>query len=351
MLFRGCEILKSIVAATAVSSFVRNNGELKFAFVQVTTRCNAKCIDRCNIWASKPLDMKLQDVTFAIDMLAKNGFSVIYFTGGETGLYPHIAEALSYAKKKGMVTSITTNGTISEDNLMKLRKDLDILSVSVDHYDESLWDNAKHVAGISKKAKETIRTAKKCAMKIYAITFLNPAWTVADIERIVHYVNEELGVSFALSYPYSSSNDGTFAVGGNLRGSKYQIQRNLRNMVAKVLQMKLLGSDVATVSGYMRDVMRAHDGLPMRYPCKAGKSAIVIDCNLNVFPCYKREKMFNLRDCQNLEISVLNNSECDNIYCLINCFKEASLASKETCLKAVTEEFFSNPKFYLKLIH
>lgn len=343
-------ILKTTVIAKALSCFVKNYGELKFAFVQVTTRCNAMCKDRCNIWASEPFDMKLQDVKFAIDVLAGNGFSVIYFTGGEPGLYLYLAEALAYAKKKGMLTSITTNGTISEELLEKISKSLDVISVSVDHYDENLWDEAKHIAGISKKAKRIIRIAKKVGIKVYAITFLNPTWTVANIEHIVRYVNEELGVSFALSYPYCSSNDGTFVVGGSLRGSQYQTQRNLRNMVAKVLQMKLQGSDVATVSGYMKDVVRAHDGLPMRYPCKAGKNAIVIDCHLNVFPCYKRKKMFNLKDCQNLEMRDLDNSTCDNRYCLINCFKEASLASRETCLKAVKEEFFSNPKFYRKLI-
>jgi hypothetical protein len=121
-------------------------------------------------------------------------------------------------------------------------------------------------------------------------------------------------------------------------------------MVAKVLELKLLGADVATASGYMRDVVRAYEGLPMRYPCNAGKSAIVIDCNLNVFPCYKRKKMFNLRECQNLKTSGFDNSACDNRYCLINCFKEASLASRQTCLRAIKEEFFSNPKFYLKLL-
>jgi MoaA/NifB/PqqE/SkfB family radical SAM enzyme len=294
--------------------------------------------------------MKLEDVEFAIDVLAKNSFSVVYFTGGETGLYPHLTKVVDYAKKRGMITSITTNGTISEANLRKLSKSLDILSVSVDHYNERLWDDAKNVAGISKKAKETIRIAKACGMKLYAITFLNPAWTVKDVGQVVRYVNEELGVSFALSYPYISSSDGTFVVGGNLRGSQYQTQRNTRDMVAKVLQMKLLGSDVATVTGYLRDVLRAHDGLPMKYPCRAGKTIITIDCNLNVFPCYKREKLFNLRERQDLNTSVPDNALCDNRYCLINCFKEASLASKETFLRAVKEELFSNPKFYLKLI-
>jgi MoaA/NifB/PqqE/SkfB family radical SAM enzyme len=36
--------------ATLCSRFVRSGGEIRFAVVQVTTRCNAKCIDRCNIW-------------------------------------------------------------------------------------------------------------------------------------------------------------------------------------------------------------------------------------------------------------------------------------------------------------
>jgi MoaA/NifB/PqqE/SkfB family radical SAM enzyme len=342
--------LKILVIASAVSRFVKNRGELKFAFVQVTTKCNAKCKDRCNIWASKPFDTKLEDVKFAIDVLAKNDFSIVYFTGGETTLYPHLAEALAYAKKKAMITTMTTNGTSSEETMLKLSKNLDVLSVSVDNCNERLWDEAKHVEGISKRAKETIRIAKRCGVKTYGITFLNPTWSVADMENVVHYVNDELGVSFALSYPYTSSNDGTFTVDGKLRISPDQTRRNLRDMVAKVLEMKLLGSDIATVSCYLRDVLRAYDGLPMRYPCTAGKTAVAIDCKLDVFPCYKREKLFNLRDCQNLQMPKLDNSLCDNRYCLINCFKEASLASKENFPKAIKEEFFSNPKFYLKLI-
>jgi MoaA/NifB/PqqE/SkfB family radical SAM enzyme len=335
---------------TTVSRFLKNHGELKFALFQVTTRCNARCVDRCNIWALEPLDTKLEDVRFAIDLLAKNDFSVIYFTGGETGLYPHLIEAVEYAKKKGMITSITTNGTISAGTLKKLSGSLDVLSVSVDDHNENTWDNAKGVVGISKKAKETIRTAKAYGIKLYAITFLNPAWAVKDVEQVIRYVNEELGVSFALSYPYTSSNNRTFVVGGTLHGALSKTQRNIRNMVAKVLQMKLLGSDVVTASCYLRDVIRAHDGLPAKYPCKAGETIITIDCNLNVFPCYKREKLFNLRERQDLDVSAPDNSACDNMQCLINCFKEASLASKDTFLRAVKEELVSNPKFYLKLI-
>jgi MoaA/NifB/PqqE/SkfB family radical SAM enzyme len=296
-----------------------------------------------------PFDVKLEDVKFVLDVLAKNGFSVTYFTGGETGLYPHLAEAVKYAKAKGMITSITTNGTISKTTLLRLNGSLDVLSVSVDHYDENIWDETKHIAGISKKAKETIKLAKTLGIKLYAITFLNPSWTTKDIEKIIRYVNGELGVSFAISYPYVSSNDGTFIVGGNLQQSLHNAQENLEILVAKVLQMKLSGFDVVTASAYLRDVLRAHEGLPMRFPCKAGKTIITIDCNLNVYPCYRKEKLFDLRK-QELSVTTCDNSLCDNEYCLINCFKEASIISRGTFLKAVMEELLSNPKSYVKLI-
>jgi hypothetical protein len=57
-----------------------------------------------------------------------------------------------------------------------------------------------------------------------------------------------------------------------------------------------------------------------------------------------------LKERQDLNSIVADNSKCDNINCLINCFKEASLASKETFLSVVKEELASNPKFYLKTI-
>lgn len=296
--------------------------------------------------------MKLEDAKLAIDVLSKNGFSVIYFTGGETSLYPYLPEVVEYAKKKGMITSLTTNGTISKAKLEKLRQNLDILSISVDHYKDSLWDGAKHITGISRQARETITVAKAYGIKLYAITFLNPYWTANDIEQVIQYVNNELGVSFALSYPYVSGNKGTFTVGGELTKTQHQTEENLREMVAKILQMKLAGSDVTTASCYLRDVLRAHEGLPMKYPCKAGKSIIAIDCDLNVYPCYKREKICNLKDQQNIgDLKVADTSLCDNKFCLINCFKEASLASRETFLRVAHEELVSNPKFYLRLLN
>jgi len=332
--------------ATLGSRFMRNNREIKFAVIHVTTRCNAKCVDRCNIWATPPVDMPLADVLYTIDVLAKNNFSIAYFTGGETGLYPYLVEAIKHAKEKGLITSITTNGSIPKETIFKLSKSLDALSVSVDHYDMQRWDEAKHVPGISKTATRTIQLAKACGIHLYGVTFLNPSWTTDDVSKIVKYVNEGLGVPFAFSYPYISSNEGTFTVGGNLRMSPNDFYSNLRNNVSKILELKLSGSQVANTTGYLRDVLRAHDNLPMKYPCKAGRVILTVDCNLNVFPCYKKGKLANLHDSQEIDFPKVDNSLCDNKFCMINCFKEASEASRETVFSWVKDEFFSNPEFF-----
>jgi MoaA/NifB/PqqE/SkfB family radical SAM enzyme len=329
---------------------MRNNREIKFAMIHVTTRCNAKCIDRCNIWASPPVDMSLDDVLFVIDVLAKNHFSVAYFTGGETGLYPYLVEAIEHAKKKGLITSITTNGSMPKEAVRQLSKSLDTLSVSVDHYDMQRWDEAKHLSGISKTATETIQLAKSCGINLYGVTFLNPAWNTDDVEKMVHYVNDELGIPFAFSYPYISSNDGTFTVGGNLKMNPNNFYTNLRSNVAKVLEMKLAGSQVANTTGYLRDVLRAHDNLPQKYPCKAGRVILTVDCNLDVFPCYKKSKLSNLRENQELKFQSKGDSSCDNKYCMINCFKEASQASRESVFSWVKEEMSTNPEFFMSFL-
>ncbi len=333
------------------SRFMRNNREVKFAIIQVTTRCNAKCVDRCNIWASPPVDMSLADIFFVIDVLEKNNFSIAYFTGGETGLYPYLIKAMKYAKEKGLITSITTNGTIPKQTIIELSKDLDALSVSVDHYINQQWDEAKHVPGISKTATKTIQLAKACGIKTYGVTFLNPNWNIDDVSKMVNYVNGDLGVPFSFSYPYISSNEGTFTVGGNLQKSSNDFYVNIRNNVGKILEMKLAGSQVANTTGYLRDVLRAHDNLPMKYPCKAGRVILTVDCNLNVFPCYKKAKLVNLRENQEINFQATDSSMCDNKFCMINCFKEASEASRETVFSWVKEEFFSNPTFFLNFLH
>lgn len=312
----------------------------------LTTKCNAKCLDRCNIWASEPTEIPFQDLKFAIDLLAKNNFSVIYFTGGEPSLYPHLIEALKYVKSKNLLTSITSNGSITAKQLWAIKDYLDLLSISVDHYDEKEWNRIKHVDDAASKAKNAIKVAKKYGINVVGLTFINPSWTTNDIEKIVKYTNSELGTSFAFCYPCISSNGGTFVVGKNLSLEKQQ--SHLKQLFSKIRKLKEQGYDITDLSEYLDDIQLAHNDLPMKHSCKGGRNVLLIDSNLDVFPCFKRAKMFNLKKDQFR--SIVQNCPIDDKNCLTGCFKEPSIVSGKQILSIIRSEFGKNLELYLKFI-
>jgi hypothetical protein len=51
-----------------------------------------------------------------------------------------------------------------------------------------------------------------------------------------------------------------FYGGWALRSTYAEKQQRIKALVGKILEMKLAGADVATVSGYMKDVLRSHRG-------------------------------------------------------------------------------------------
>jgi len=295
-------MLKFRTVYSLSSNFVKSGFAVKFAHIQVTTECNAKCVDRCDIWATKHIEIPFEDLKLAIDKLAEQNFSVIYFTGGEPTLYPHLIDALKYVKSKNLLTSITSNGSITAKQLWEMRNYLDLLSVSVDHYNEEEWNKIKHVKDAAAKAKNTIKTAQKYGINVVSLTFINPNWATTDIEEIVKYTNNELGTSFAFCYPFISANEGTFVVGKDLSLKKRQTR--LQQLLAEIKRLKDQGYDVTDLSEYLDDVQLAHKDLPMKHKCEAGKNVLLIDTHLDVFPCFKRAKMFNLKtECHGRKIN------------------------------------------------
>lgn len=340
-------MLKAKTVLTLSSNFVRSGFAVRFAHIQLTTKCNAKCLDRCNIWASKPSEIPFQDLKITIDLLAENNFSVIYFTGGEPSLYPHLIDALKYVKSKNLLTSVTSNGSITAKQLWEMKDYLDLLSISVDHYDEKEWNQLKHVDDAASKAKSAIKIAKKYGINVTGLTFVDPDWTTEDIEKIVKYTNNEIGTSFAFCYPCISSNAGTFIVGKNLSLENQQI--HLQQLFAKIQSLKEQGYDITDLSEYLDDIQLAHKDLPMKHSCKAGRNVLFIDSNLDVFPCFKRSKMFNLKKDQ-FRLNNEQNCPIDDKNCLTGCFKEPSIVSGTQIFSIIKSEFGKNLRLYLKFM-
>lgn len=111
-------------------------------FIEVTTYCNFRC-DFCPITLtsrkSQHLDFEL--LTTVVDEIAKNDItdSIAFHLLGEPLLYPHIFEAVHHARKNGLRTEITTNGSLlTEDRVRRLIDvGLNKLTISLQQFGET----------------------------------------------------------------------------------------------------------------------------------------------------------------------------------------------------------------------
>jgi MoaA/NifB/PqqE/SkfB family radical SAM enzyme len=92
-----------------------------------TLRCNHRCFF-CTYGKLKDADDKAGKITMeaekmfsAIDHLKKAGVKGVIFTGGgEPTCYPHLIEAMQYAKQSGLEIAINTNGLMKESLITEL---------------------------------------------------------------------------------------------------------------------------------------------------------------------------------------------------------------------------------------
>jgi MoaA/NifB/PqqE/SkfB family radical SAM enzyme len=281
----------------AVKNFVR--GYRKTAVFALTTKCNCKCI-MCDMHRKTPEYIPLNDAKKVLKFLANHEFLIAYFTGGEPTLHPNIVEIVDYAGKLGFVTTLTTNGSVSKSMLKRLKNaGLYVLSVSLDHW------------------LETIKYSQSIGLKAYALAFLNPFLVHDGVDKLVDYTNNTLQVPLGFCYP-TKSDVNSYGLGGQL--SSEELSHGMDLSVKKLLTAKKNGSNIANLWVYMEDVINFREGNQPNFYCKGGEEVIYVDWHGDVYPCFLREKMFNiLRD----KPRFLKDVKCND--CLINCFREPSI--------------------------
>jgi MoaA/NifB/PqqE/SkfB family radical SAM enzyme len=275
----------------------------------------------CDIYQNKPVDIEFSKATQILDFMAENGFLIAYFTGGEPSLHPDIVKMVKYANTRGLFTSLTTNGTISSETLKELsRAGLQTLSVSVDSWDSALCEAIRNFKGIQERVKKTVTLAKKLGLGVYSLTYLGSHITPENIEKMVKYVNNTLGIPFALCYP-ATINETTYLLGKKVPSPSFDA---IKAIAEKLLNLKKQGYRIANMATYLEEVINFDGVKPSKYPCKCGEYVFYIDWLGDVYPCFKRKKMFNILQEGSFKPNnmFLKNVNCNK--CLIDCFREPS---------------------------
>ena len=104
---------KTYVEFISESPVSLNNRRPERGLFELTYRCNLNCI-HCYCKGSEELERELttEEIKGILDRIQKEGCLEITFTGGEPLIREDFLEIYSYAKEKGFIISIFTNGLL-----------------------------------------------------------------------------------------------------------------------------------------------------------------------------------------------------------------------------------------------
>ena len=107
--------------------------------IELTHRCNLKCVHcYCNLPANDMEavqgELRTDEVVNILDQIAEAGSLWLLFTGGEPLLRKDFKDLLVYAKKKGFITTLFTNGTLITSDLAAFLADWRPHSIEITLY-------------------------------------------------------------------------------------------------------------------------------------------------------------------------------------------------------------------------
>ncbi len=100
---------------------------------EITTQCNLKCRHCLSADMRKSLaaELDFEQCCAFIDELDRMEVFQINFGGGEPFLRKDLCDILDYAHSKGIVTCVSTNGTLLDENLIRRLRGMGLLRIQV----------------------------------------------------------------------------------------------------------------------------------------------------------------------------------------------------------------------------
>lgn len=103
---------------------------LKYVGWKITSQCNRNC-HFCYSVENNPMELSTIKICEGIERLNTLGLNALNVTGGEPMLRSDFSDICGYAKRRGIFTTLSTNGTLLNDP-QTLRGVIDCLSISLD---------------------------------------------------------------------------------------------------------------------------------------------------------------------------------------------------------------------------
>lgn len=181
------------------------------AGIELLPQCNFKCI-HCYAESDRKSEtesLSTDEIEKIIDTLAEHNCLEIYFTGGECLLHKDFFEIYIYAKEKGMLVSVLTNGSLITEKHIKLWIEYPPELISITMYGSS----AKTYGVITGNENgyqmfcNTIEMLKKYHLP-FELKCIGMKQNFEDILEIRSYIKEQGMRNSILAWDIRPMNDG-----------------------------------------------------------------------------------------------------------------------------------------------
>ena len=243
--------------------------------IEVTQRCNQKCIHCYNNLAAGDRRALAKELSFEehcriIDEITEAGCLWLLFTGGEVFVRKDFLDIYKYARKKGLLTTIFTNGTLISPEIANQLAQFPPFSIEITLYGrtQETYESITQMPGSYRRCINGIQllTERKLPLKLKTMALTR---NQLEIEELKCFVEEDLGLEFK------------FDAMVNPRRDCAQIPLDVRLTPAEVVKLDLRYPDrvdewklfAERFGKAAFDPDRAGD----LYVCGAGKSSFAID--------------------------------------------------------------------------
>lgn len=181
--------------------------------IEVTHRCNLNCVHcYCNLAASDKVaarkELNYEEICDIIDQVVEEGCLWLLFTGGEPFIRKDFIDIYTYAKKKGLIITLFTNGTLITPEIANYLKEWPPFSVEITLYGitKETYESVTRRRGSFDRCMEGVHLLleKKIPLKLKTMVMTINFHEIWDIKRYVH----NLGLDFRFDPIISSRLDG-----------------------------------------------------------------------------------------------------------------------------------------------
>ena len=315
-----------------MSSWILSHGFLSGLFIELTYRCNLKCLHCFNDKEKQEKEITFEEIKPVIDDAIKLGVFSITLSGGECTIAKDFIKIAKYIREKRVSLHIFTNGQFLYDNPTVLDELLSLyptkIHLSLYSMDEKVHDKITGVKGAHKKTIDVLKklSAENVSVGIKCFITTYNTDVIQEINNFAKKIRASVGFDMKLllakdknNKPLSITEEEMFEI----YDKNFEIlfkNKKLSNVSSKV--------DLNSII------------------CKGGHYSLCVDPSLDVYPCVSLKIKFgSLKESSLFEIYKGKRKEPKyndflNIQKknLIECYKEEYCGYCSYCMGIASSE-------------